>query len=45
MLQEIEQKIAERQRQSGEKAKDTDRRIAVLVRAWKSMGGRLKIVD
>lgn len=34
----------ERAAQTGSKARETDRQIATLVRAWRGIGGKLKVV-
>jgi len=48
MATELEDKIAslraERATKTGLAAKETDRKIAALVRVWRSTGGRLKDV-
>lgn len=48
MASELEQKIAslraERVTKTGLAAKETDRKIATLVRVWRATGGRLEDV-
>lgn len=49
MATELENKIASlratRAMQTGDKAKETDRKIAALVKVWRAMGGKLKCLN
>lgn len=40
----IEELRLERSKQTGSEARETDRKIATLVKAWRGIGGKLKLV-